>query len=398
MERLIFHIDVNSAFLSWEAVRRIKEGQPDIRLIPSAIGGDPQKRTGVILAKSIPAKEYGVTTGEPVAMALSKCPQLYLASPDFSLYQRNSRAFIAICKEYAPVLSQFSIDECFLDMTGTHEIYPDPIALAYTIKDRIRDELGFTVNVGIGSNKLLAKMASDFEKPDKVHTLFDYEIQDKMWPMNVADLIFVGKSSTTRLKQLGIRTIGELASTDIRILTNNFGAKGAKMLHEYANGIDDSPVESERDDAKGYSISTTLEEDVVDRETAARVLLMLTDSVALRMRKNGMKTQCIGVNLRSYDFRNRSHQRKIAEATDVTDEIYEVVMGLFDELWKEKVPLRLLGISLTDVTMDEYSQLTFFTDERKEKAKKLDAALDSIKSKFGNDSVYRASYDTHKKH
>ena len=185
MQRLIFHVDVNSAFLSWEAARRVADGEPDLRLIPSAIGGDRDKRTGVILAKSIPAKKFGVTTGEPVAMALRKCPQLVLAKPDFALYTRNSKAFIAICRRFAPVVEQVSIDECFLDMTGTGLLYPDPIAIAHTIKDTIFSELGFTVNVGIAPNKLLAKMASDFEKPNKVHTLFADEIPQKLWPLPV---------------------------------------------------------------------------------------------------------------------------------------------------------------------------------------------------------------------
>ena len=192
MERLIFHIDVNSAYLSWEAARRVAAGEPDIRLVPSAIGGDREKRTGIILAKSIPAKQYHVRTGEPVSIALRKCPGLLLLRPDFRLYEKNSRAFMQICRRYAPVVEKFSIDECFLDMTGTGSIYPDPTAVAGAIKDAIREELGFTVNVGIGPNKILAKMASDFEKPDKVHTLFTADIEEKLWPLPVRELFSVG--------------------------------------------------------------------------------------------------------------------------------------------------------------------------------------------------------------
>ena len=190
MKRLIFHVDVNSAFLSWEAVRRIKEGLPDLREIPSCIGGDPQKRTGIVVAKSIPAKKYGIQTGEPMAMALRKCPGLVTVPSDFELYDKYSRAFKAICASYAPVMESFSIDEVFLDMTGTSFIYPDPVATACEIKDNIHNKLGFTVNVGISTNKLLAKMASDFEKPDKVHTLFPDEIPVKMWPLPVRNLLF----------------------------------------------------------------------------------------------------------------------------------------------------------------------------------------------------------------
>ena len=185
--KLIFHVDVNSAYLSWEASRRVANGESDIRLIPAVIGGDREKRTGVVLAKSIPAKKLGINTGEPIGMALRKCPELVIAKPDFRLYEENSKKFMDICREYTPVVEKASIDECYLDMSGTHRIYPDPVALAHTIKDRIRNELGFTVNIGIGDCKLLAKMASDFEKPDKVHTLFVSEIESKMWPLPIGD-------------------------------------------------------------------------------------------------------------------------------------------------------------------------------------------------------------------
>ena len=242
MERLIFHVDVNSAFLSWEATRRVSLGEEDIRLIPSAIGGDREKRTGVILAKSIPAKKFGIRTGEPVATALRKCPDLYLARPDFRLYEASSKAFIEICKQYAPVVEQVSIDECFLDMSGTHRIYPDPIAIATTIKDKIRDELGFTVNVGIGDCKLLAKMASDFEKPDKVHTLFRHEIARKMWPMRVGELFSVGHSTAEKLEKAKINTIGDLANTEVTRVQRIVGMKMGKQIYDYANGIDPSPV------------------------------------------------------------------------------------------------------------------------------------------------------------
>ena len=207
MERLIFHIDVNSAFLSWEAARRVKQGLPDLREIPACIGGDPKKRTGIVVAKSIPAKKYGIQTGEPMAMALRKCPNLTVVPGDFALFDQCSRAFKKICASYAPVMESFSIDEVFLDMTGTSLIYPDPVATAHEIKDKIYDELGFTVNVGISTNKLLAKMASDFEKPNKVHTLFPDEIPVKMWPLPVRELLFLGKVSEKKLTEAGIRTI-----------------------------------------------------------------------------------------------------------------------------------------------------------------------------------------------
>lgn len=242
MERLIFHIDVNSAFLSWEAARRVQEGLPDLREIPSCIGGDPKSRRGIVVAKSIPAKKYGVTTGEPMAMALRKCPDLVCVPSDFSLYEKCSRAFKEICASYAPVMESFSIDEVFLDMSGTQLIYPDPVAVAYEIKDKIRDELGFTVNVGISVNKLLAKMASDFEKPDRVHTLFPSEIPEKMWPLPVRDLLFLGKASEKKLVQAGIKTIGEMARCSEAEIQRLLGEKAGRQLYSYAHGIDDSPV------------------------------------------------------------------------------------------------------------------------------------------------------------
>nr|MCR5602510.1 DNA polymerase IV [Lachnospiraceae bacterium] len=211
MDRLIFHVDVNSAFLSWEATRRVKNGGEDLRVIPSCVGGLPDSRRSVVVAKSIPAKKYGIITGEPVSIALKKCPGLVVVQSDFRLYKACSKAFKNICREYAPAVEEFSIDECFMDMSGTKLIYPDPIAIAYELKDRIKNELGFTVNVGIGSNKLCSKMASDFEKPDKVHTLFPEEISEKMWPLPVGDLLFVGNSTALKLNEIGIKTIGELA-------------------------------------------------------------------------------------------------------------------------------------------------------------------------------------------
>lgn len=399
MRKLIFHIDVNSAYLSWEAAQRVANGEPDLRLIPSAIGGDPEKRTGVILAKSIPAKKFKITTGEPVAMALRKCPELVLARPDFKLYVQNSRAFIAICKNYAPVVEQVSIDECFCDFDNTELVYPDPLELAYRIKDEIKETLGFTVNVGISENKLLAKMASDFEKPDKVHTLYPGEIPEKMWPLPVGELFTVGKATAERLIQARIETIGALAHTDPEQLTRMFGPKLGSHLHRYANGISNSPVLAEPEEAKGYSISTTLEDDVETAEAAHHILLALADSVTARMRADGFKAFCVAVSIRSNDFKNKSHQQKLREPTDGTNEIYQLAKKLFSELWNGKTPLRLLGIALTDLTKEDFVQTSLFdtADERKTKSKKLDKAVDALRSKYGRSTIQRGALlqDTH---
>lgn len=392
MERLIFHVDVNSAFLSWEAARRVRLGEPDLRLIPSCVGGDPDKRTSIVTAKSIPAKAYGINTGEPISMALRKCPNLVVVQSDFRLYEECSKAFKDICRKYAPVVEEFSIDECFLDMTGTGKIYPDPVKTAHDLKDEIRDTLGFTVNVGIGANKLLAKMASDFEKPDKVHTLLNQEeVQTKMWPLPIGDLFGVGKASTKRLIDAGIKTIGQLAKADLDFVKMLIGDKSGEHMHFLANGIDDSPVTSEEREAKSYSVVTTVEEDIVSYEVANRILLSLADSVATRMRREGAKAYCVSVKIRSNDFKNQSHQLNFPEATDVTEEIYETSKKLFAQLWDGKTPLRLMGIALSNITKGEEEQLSLFVDEEKEKQKKVDATMDSIRSKYGMSKIMRGS-------
>lgn len=389
-DRLIFHIDVNSAFVSWSAVEQLASGGPDLREVPSVVGGDPNSRRSIVAAKSIPAKKYGINTGEPVSMALRKCPQLVIAPANFDWYVKCSREFKAICQQYTPTMQSFSIDEVFLDMSGMSLIYPDPIATAHEIKDRIYKELGFTVNVGIGRNKLCAKMASDFEKPNRVHTLFPEEIPSKMWPLPVGDLFTCGKSSALRLKSMNIKTIGDLANTPIEQLSMIFSERGALHFHNYANGIDDSPVVDEPEDAKGYSAETTVEDDLVDLQEINKILLAQADVVAARMRADGGKCRCVGVTFRNLDFVNKSHQKKLSDPTDVTDTIYETAKALIKESWHQE-PLRLIGLSLTDIDRNGFEQTSLFEDENKEKRKLLDATLDSIRNKYGNGSIKRAS-------
>ena len=391
MQRLIFHVDVNSAFLSWEAAKRVKQGLPDLREIPSCIGGDQKKRTGIVVAKSIPAKKYGIQTGEPMGMALQKCPDLVCVPSDFALYDRCSKAFKSICASYAPVMESFSIDEVFLDMTGTGQIYPDPMVTACEIKDRIYRELGFTVNVGISTNKLLAKMASDFEKPNKVHTLYPEEVPQKMWPLPVRDLLFLGKASEKKLVQNGIRTIGDLARANEKEIQMLLGEKAGHQLYLSANGIDDSPVKAQREEAKGISVETTFDEDIVSYEQIFPILLSQCDIVAARMRREGKKCNCVAVSFRTLEFKNKSHQRKLDNPTDVTNEIYQNVRQLFQESWSGQ-PLRLIGVALTGLTEDDFIQMSLFEDPKKRgQQKKLDEAMDNIRKKFGNDKISRAS-------
>ena len=394
MQRLIFHVDVNSAFLSWEAARRVANGEPDLRLIPSAIGGDRGKRTGVILAKSIPAKKFGVTTGEPVAMALRKCPQLVLAKPDFGLYTRNSKAFIAICRRFAPVVEQVSIDECFLDMTGTGLLYPDPIAIAHTIKDTIFSELGFTVNVGIAPNKLLAKMASDFEKPNKVHTLFASEIPQKLWPLPVRELFMLGPATERRLNRIGIHTIGELAQADPELLLHYLNKPGLALWHS-ANGRCSEELLPQPEANKGYGNSTTLPADVTTEAGAQRVLLSLCETVTMRLRRDGKAARCISVSLRSADFVTFSHQTMLREAVHGTEELFRCACRVFAEAWDGQTPLRQLGVQATRLEEPQPRQLDLFAvGGAQQYARKaiLDGTVDALREKYGEGVIRRARF------
>ena len=392
MNRIIFHVDVNSAFLSWEATRRVTRGEPDLRKVPSVIGGDPSSRTSIVTAKSIPAKTYGIVTGEPVSAALRKCPELVIAKADFKLYGECSRAFKGICREFTPVVEEFSIDECFMDMTAMGKLYPDPIRAAHMLKDRIRDELGFTVNVGVAHNKLLAKMASDFIKPDRVHTLFEEEISSKMWPLPVGELFLCGKASTQKLRRLQINTIGDLASADAKAIQLVLGNKLGMQLWRYANGLDDSPVSAEREAPKGYSNELSFDDDITERRQGEKVLLHLADNVAARVRADGVRGFCVSVTIRGNDMKRRSHQHKLDAATDSTTKIYETAVALFGELWDEKMPLRLIGLSLSDMEKEGEGQISFFDMQTacdNEKDKNADRAVDALREKFGADIIKR---------
>ena len=309
MHRIIFHIDVNSAFLSWSAVDRLEHGETlDIRTIPAIIGGDSATRHGVVLAKSVPAKAYKIVTGEPVANALRKCPTLMLVPPDHAMYQRKSHALMELLHTYTDDIEQLSIDECFLDFTPIAHRYESPLAAAKIISANIKSRFGFTVNIGIAPNKLLAKMASDFTKPDRIHTLFPDEIAKKMWPLPVRELLFLGKASEKKLIEAGIRTIGDLAHAREADIQTLIGKKNGHQLYQYARGIDDSPVKAQPDEAKGFSAETTFNEDIISIEQVNPILLAQCDIVAARMRRKKKKCTSVSVTFRTLEFRNRSHQ------------------------------------------------------------------------------------------
>ncbi len=393
MENIIFHIDVNSAFLSWEAVYRLahRGGTLDLRDVPSAVGGDITLRHGIILAKSIPAKDCGVKTGQTIAEAKKQCPNLMLVPPNYGLYEECSAAFMDILREYSDVVEQFSIDEAFVDMSASCHLFGTPEDTAREIKDRIRDELGFTVNIGVSDIKMLAKMASDFRKPDLVHTLYLREIRQKMWPLPVSEMFFVGRATAKKLFSMGIKTIGELAQADPAWLKAVLQKQG-EVIWGFANGVDLSPVLAQPAPNKGYGNSTTAPFDVTDTETANRILLALSETVGNRLRSDGVKIQVVSVGIRYYDLSYFSHQRVLDAPTDLTLEIYGAARGLFLELWDGR-RIRHLGVHTSRAKKDDPGrQMSLFDEIDYEKLAVMDRTVDAIRDRFGIDSVKRAVF------
>ena len=391
MKRIIFHIDVNNAFLSWSAVEMLKKGSKlDIRKIPSVVGGDESKRRGVVVAKSYPAKKAGITTGEPLYIARRKVDKLFVVQSNKEKYKEYSDKFYEILCKYTPVIERYSIDECFMDMTGMEMMFGNPVKLAYKIKDEIYNTLGFTVNVGVANSKVCAKMASDFEKPNKVHTLFIYEIKEKMWPLKVDDLFMVGKSSSKKLHELGINTIEDLAKADVNLLTRHFKSMG-KMMHEYANGIDDSNVEKPVAKNQGIGHSTTLPEDVDNIVDLKRVLRKLSDMVGIRLREEKKYATVISVQLRNSNFFNYQHQKKLVNPISSNEDIYENACLLLKEMWNSD-PIRLVGLRVSDFTDKTYEQISLFEEVGKTKKRdKVQKAVDEINKKYGNNTIKSAA-------
>lgn len=388
--KVFFHIDVNTAYLSWEAVYRLSQGEEiDLREIPSVIGGEESSRHGVVLARSIPAKRYGVMTGESLLFARKKCPNLTVVPARHGLYEQYSHAFIKLLGDYSPCTEQFSIDECFLDYTNMEMHFGPPVQAAHDIKARIKKELGFTVNIGISTNKLLAKMAGELKKPDLVHTLYPDEIQAKIWHLPIRELYMVGKTTAETLQGEGIMTIGQLACTDPAMITRLLGKRGDVIWH-YANGIEKHPVQQcAGTKAKGISNTTTVAVDIIDRKTAYKVLLSLTENVSTRLRESCFKAQVISVTLRSSDFHDYSRQRKLNMATNSTTQLYEIACQLFDEAWK-KEPLRQLGVCATELCSGDQIQLTM-GDSCVIRQEKLDEAIDGIRNKYGDKAIMRST-------
>lgn len=410
MNRTIFHVDVNSAFLSWSALEQLKEkpGSVDLRTIPSAVGGDVRTRHGVITAKSIPAKAYHVQTGEPVVKALEKCPQLVLVRSDFTAYRRYSSQFISLLREYTDQVEQASIDEAYMDVSGLVHNREEALALAVRIKNEVRDRLGFTVNVGISENKFLAKMASDFEKPDRVHTLYPEEIRDKMWPLKVRDLYGCGAATARQLNEMGFHTIGELAGFSDQMLKDILGEKRGEYIHKRVHGIDDSCVETVRQEAKSYSNETTTAEDIshenYDR-LAVPIIRQLGKKVSGRLKKDGVYGNTCFVQVKTGGFRRHSRQIRLKQSTNDQDVICDAASALMkeltDRLFDEGEVLRLIGVGVSGLDHGEYRQMEMEdwlkeneqNRQQSEKKKKLDEMVKKIRSQFGESAVFTGRAD-----
>ena len=391
MKRIIFHIDVNNAFLSWTAVDLLNKGHKvDIRNTIAIIGGDETNRKGIVLAKSMPAKKYGIVTAETIYSAKSKCRRLDIYPPNYKFYLEMSNKLFEVLYEYTPDIEVASIDECYLDYGKVKKLYGDELEFAYKLKERVKKELGFTVNIGIANNKLCAKMASDFSKPDKIHTLYEEEVPLKMYPLPVSELFGIGKKSLPKLESLGIHTIEDLALYDLHILTRHFKNQALKMI-ESAKGIDDSIVDSSEHDPESIGNEFTLSHDSTEKKELYKELFLLSEMVGERIRKKKKYANVICVILKDQFFKRKTHQKKLKNATDITSEIYEISKGILDEFWTGE-SVRLIGIRLDNLTDEVLYQTSLFEDIIvRDKEKNFDSVVDSINKKFGSKVVNKAS-------
>lgn len=395
MSRYVFHIDANSAFLSWSASYRVNilGEKTDLREVPSIVGGDQEKRHGIVLAKSVPAKKFGIQTGEAIVTALQKCPNLIVIPPDYGLYVSASRAFINRLKKYSDQVIQYSIDEAWMLLDSFESLYGQGqmVEFAYALKKEIKEELGFTVNIGISTNFLLSKMAGDFSKPDKVHTLFPNEIEKKMWPLPVSDLFFVGRATTKKLLSLGIKTIGDLARADEQVI-KAYLKKPGLIVQNYARGGDLEPYMFTHESNKGYGNSLTAPRDIETEEYAKHLLLSLCEMVGTRIRADGVKISVVAVHITTYEFQYSNKQMQLMTPTDVTEEIYIAACKVFDRLWDKRTPIRQIGVGTSKVQEDAGRQYNLFDLQKYDRLEILNRTVDEIRERFGEDSIKRACF------
>ncbi len=389
--RIIMHIDVNNAFLSWTALDLLNKGYKyDIRNSYAVIGGDEKSRSGIVLAKSTPAKKMGVVSGETLYSARKKCPSLKTYPSNYLWYKEMSDAFLDILKKYTPDIEQFSIDECFLDYGKVQKLYGDPFEFAKKVQKEIYDTLGFTVNIGIANNKLCAKMASDFSKPNKIHTCYMEEVPMKMWPLPIGELFGVGKKSAEKLLELGISTIGDLAHAKKETLYPYFKNQSSYLIAS-ANGMDSSEVQSTLEEPKGIGNETTLNHDISSKKELYPYLMALSENVTRRLRKQDSYASVVVVTLKDKYFKRMSHQKKLMNATNIQSEVYEVTKQILNEMWKD-IPVRLVGVRLDHLSKTSLHQVSLFEDlKEKEENKELEKTIDALKDKYGSKIIKKAS-------
>lgn len=387
------HIDVNNAFLSWSAIDLLNKGYKyDIRNSYAVIGGDEKMRSGIVLAKSTSAKKLGIVTAETLYSARKKCKVLKVYPPNFKFYNEMSNKFFSLLRKYTPDIEIASIDECYLDYGKVKALYGDEVAFAYKIKDEIKNTLGFTVNIGIANNKLCAKMASDFSKPDKVHTLYECEVKEKMYPLDVGDLFGIGKRTVPKLNSLGIYKISDLALADPVMLEKYFKNQAYVMIR-VANGIDDSIVDSNEYHPSCIGNEITLPHNISSKREAYDKLLILSEYVSKRLRKEEKYASVVCVTIKDEFLKRRSHQKKLLNETNIEKEIYKTACMIFDEFWNGE-NIRLIGIRLDGLTLSKKYQGSIFENvEKREHDEKIDKLIDNINFKFGKNTIKKAGID-----
>ncbi len=387
MEQTILHSDMNSFYASVEHLHR-----PELAGKPLAVGGDLEARHGIVLTADYIAKKYGVKTGMALWQARQVCPEITFVPPRMDLYLRFSKMASEIYSEYTNRVEPFGIDESWLDVSASTTIKGDGEKIAKEISDRIKFELGVTVSIGVSFNKVFAKLGSDYKKPDAITTMYRNEIQTKAWNLPVGDLLCVGRSTRRKLLNLEIETIGDLARTKEGILVSHLGKMGS-VLWAFANGYDDSPVRLEHTNAPVKSVgnSITTHRDLENDEDVKIILYVLSESVAARLRESGFRCRVVEISVRDNNLQSFTRQKKIQNATNITNEIAEYAFSLFQENYDWKTAIRSIGVRGTDLVTDQYwEQLDIFSDqEKREKQQKMDVAVDEIRKRFGFYSVQR---------
>ena len=387
MERTILHSDINCCYAAIEHLHH-----PEFDGKPLAVGGDPDARHGIVLTADYIAKKYGVKTGMALWQAKQVCPEIVFVSPRMDLYLRFSKMAHEIYGEYTDLQEAYGIDESWLDVTDSVSLKGDGYRIAQEISNRMKSELGITVSIGVSFNKIYAKLGSDYKKPDAITTMYRDEFREKAWRLPASDLLYVGRSTSAKLRKLGIRTIGELAGTDAKLLHSQFGKMG-DILWAFANGYDDSPVKYEDAHAPIKSIgnSTTTPRDLVNEQDVKIVLTILAESVGARLRENGFRCRVVEISVRDNELFTFTRQRKLGHATNVTREIAEEAIRLFRENYGWQKPIRSVGVRGADLVNDNYwEQLDLFSGvEFREKQMKVDTAVDDIRRRFGFYSVQR---------